>query len=259
MTLPQLTRALLRKPASTLADGITTQIGLGGPTLEATLRQFDAYVDVLRSCGLEVTILSPDDRFPDGHFVEDAAVIFKEMAFMAHPGIASRAGEIISIAESLSALNLVRPQNGKSRLEGGDVLFCEDRVLIGVGNRTNQEGAEELRMALHSVQQNLKVEFVSFSGVLHLKTGVTEIAPGVLLRDPAMKTDFNFDFAEVIALPPREGYAANVLPINGTVLIADGYPTVRSIAHQHAAKVIAVEMDEFRKMDGSLTCLSLRY
>jgi dimethylargininase len=144
-------------------------------------------------------------------------------------------------------------------LEGGDVLFCADRVLIGLSARSNRAGAEELAAALRTVQADLRVDFVPVAGVLHLKSGLTELAPGILLRDPAFQTDFPLGFAEVIDLPPEEGHAANVLPINETVLIPRGVPSVTAYAVEHVANVIALDMSEFRKMDGGLTCLSLRY
>jgi dimethylargininase len=181
------------------------------------------------------------------------------MAFISLPGAAAREGEEIAIAEQLAHLHLVRIQGEESRLDGGDVLFCHDRVLIGLSGRTNRAGAEQLQAALGDVQSDLRVEFVPFEGVLHLKTGITELAPGVLLRDPTMKTDYPFDFAEVITLPAEEGYAANVLPINGRILIADDYPGVLALAAQHYSEVLPMPMSEFRKMDGGLTCLSLRY
>jgi dimethylargininase len=254
-----MTRALMRRPASTIAGGLTSQTTLGAPGVDATLRQYDAYADALRVCGLDLTILAADERFPDGHFVEDTAVIFQEVAFLSRPGADARAEEVSSIAEALRGLESVFPQNEESRMDGGDVLFCVDRVLIGLSGRTNRAGAEELRAGLRAVQADLRVDVVAFSGVLHLTSGITELAPGILLKDPAMQTDYAFDALRVITLPPEEGYAANVLPINDAVIIPKGFPTVTSLAVEHVENVIAVETSEFRKMDGALTCLSLRY
>jgi dimethylargininase len=257
--LPPFRYALLRQPAPTFAAGITSHPELGIPDSVLTQRQYAGYVDALRRCGLDLAILPADARFPDGHYVEDTAVIFRDMAFISLTGAATRQGEEIAIAEQLGHLNLIHIQGEEARLDGGDVLFCHDRVLVGLSERTNRAGAEQLQAALRTVQADLRVEFVPFEGVLHLKTGVTELAPEVLLHDPAMKTDYPFAFAEVITLPAEEGYAANVLPINGTLLIAEGYPTVLELAAQHYHEVISLPMSEFRKMDGGLTCLSLRY
>jgi dimethylargininase len=249
----------MRRPASTIADGLTTQTTLGAPNVDATLRQYDAYADALHVCGLELTILAADERFPDGHFVEDTAVIFREVAFLSRPGADARAEEVPSIAEALRGLETVFPQNEESRMDGGDVLFCVDRVLIGLSGRTNRSGAEELRAGLRAVQADLRVDIVAFSGVLHFTSGITELAPGIIVHDPALRTDYTFDSLQVIGLPPEEGYAANVLPINEAVIIPKGFPTVTALAVEHVGNVIALDMSEFRKMDGALTCLSLRY
>lgn len=258
--LPPITRVLARRPATTFASGITTRDYLGVPTYEATIQQYDAYLGALRDCGLRVTTLDADDRYPDGHFVEDAAVIFGDTAFICRPALSSRRGEEQAIAEALAGLDLVYAVGDGVAIEGGDVLFCEDRVLIGLSTRTNRVGAEQLAATIRSRLGPVPVECVPFSNVLHLKTGLTELAPGVLLHDPAMKLHEPITFAEVVTLPPEEGYAASVLPINrDTVLIASGYPTVQALAERHYANVIALEMSEFEKMDGGLTCLSLRY
>jgi len=120
-------------------------------------------------------------------------------------------------------------------------------------------GAEQLREALQDYDRHLKVDLVPFEGMLHLKSGLTELAPGVLVRSPELLTDYDFTFAEIYRVPLSESYATNVLPINDAILISDGYPTVSDLAARYYNQVYALEMAEFQKMDGSLTCLSLRY
>ncbi len=259
MILPPITHILARRPAHTVADGLTTQTHLGPPDVELTLQQYDAYLDALRSCGLEVTVLPPDERFPDGHFVEDAAVIFHDMAFICRSGAPSRAAEGEEIAKYLHHLHRVTVQGDEGLVDGGDVLFCADRVLIGLSARTNRTGAEQLRAALRDVQTNLRVDMVSFSGMLHLKSGLNQLAPGVLVRASAMQLDYDVSFAHTVILPPQETYAANLLPVNDTLLIAAGFPAVMALAEKHYSRIIVLEMTEFEKMDGGLSCLSLRY
>jgi dimethylargininase len=223
------------------------------------MQQYETYLSALTDCGLEVTLLDPDERFPDGHFVEDPIVIFREMAFVCRSGAESRRGEAQALIPHLRELNIVTMNDENAFIDGGDVLFCADRVLIGLSRRTNRAGAEALATALKQVQPNIQVALVPFEGVLHLKTGLTEIAPGVLVHDPALRTDFPLEWAQAITLPANEGYAADVMPVNDTILIAQGYPTVKQIAEQHYDHVVSLDMSEFRKMDGGLTCLSLRY
>lgn len=257
MLLPPITRALMRRPAPTIAAGLTSQ-ELGAPDFALTLQNYHAYLDALSACQLEITLLPADERYPDGHYVEDTAILFRDLAFICRPGAPERAGEPDAIAHALSHLHVVHIDDDSAFIDGGDVLFCHDRVLIGLSARTNRAGAEQLRHALQSVQSDIRVDFVPLHNVLHLKSSLTELAPGVLLYGQPMEIDFKLE-GEVVNLPPEEGYAANVLPINDTLLIAAGYPTVRALAEKHYTKIIEIQMREFEKMDGALTCLSLRY
>ncbi|MBL8163480.1 MAG: amidinotransferase [Anaerolineae bacterium] len=251
------THALVRYPTPQMGAGLTTQ-SLGAPDFERALSQYNAYLEALRACGLAVQALDGDAAFPDGHFVEDTAVIYEHVTVITQPGAPERLGEIQSIGAALAQRQPVFI-SGDGRVDGGDVLFCADRVLIGLSERTNLVGAEQLRAALVQSNSSVVVDFVPVRGVLHLKTGITELAPGILLRSPFFETDYHFDFAETFLLPVHEAHGANVLPINDALLIMRGYPTVRAFAQQHYENVIELDMSEFAKMDGSLTCLSLRY
>lgn len=257
--LPPFTRALARKPAETFAAGITTRSALGVPSYDETIVQYDAYIEALREAGLDVTVLDADPRFPDAHFVEDPAVIFGETAFICRPAAASRRGEEETIAAALGDMKRVYAKDGAT-VEGGDVLFCRNRVLIGLSRRTNRLGAEQLADAIRAEFGDVQIDFVPFTNVLHLKTGLTELTPGIFLHDPAMKLQTTLSVGQIVTLPKEEGYGASVLPINSrTIIIADGFPTVRALAEEHYAHVVALDMREIEKMDGGLTCLSLRY
>lgn len=253
------THALVRRPAETVAEGETTR--LGNPNVELTLHQYENYLHALEACGLQVTVLPPNPDFPDGHYVEDVAVIYEELLVVCAPGAASRRHEPQSVIQHLPQQHKAYLTEGAT-LEGGDVLVCADKkVLIGLSDRTNLAGAEQLKAALQNYDSAVQVHFIPVEGVLHLKTGLTELAPGILLHDPAMNADFDIPFAEVITLPAEQGYSANVLPMNDKLLIPAGYPIVHQLALDYygAENFIALEMSEFMKMDGSLTCLSLRY
>lgn len=257
--LGKVTKILARRPAPNFADGLTTSSHLGAPDHANALRQYDDYLQALLDVGLEVRVLDHDSRFPDGHFVEDPIVIIREMAFLCRSGALSRRDEGESLLPHLAGLRIERMEDNNGFIDGGDVLFCADRVLIGMSERTNRAGADALHRALRLVEPEIRLDRVEFSGVLHLKSGITEVAPSVLVHDPAFKTDYSFDWAEVITLPEEEGYAADLMPINDAVFIVKGFPTVKSVAERYSGKVIELDMSEFRKMDGGLTCLSLRY
>lgn len=253
----RFTHALTRTPTHNLSAGLTTQT-LGAPDMALALQQHQAYQDALRACGLTVQTLPGDEQYPDGCFVEDAAVIYDELVVITQPGAISRRGEAEAIRAAFADRPLVQI-SGEAYLDGGDVLFCADRVLIGLSERTNRAGATALRNALRDYDSGVRVEFVPVSGVLHLKTGVTEIAPQVLVFSPRMQVDADFSFAECHVLPEREWHGANLVPINERLLVMEGYPTVERLANRHAQRVLMLAMSEFEKMDGSLTCLSLRY
>ena len=256
--LPRFTRALLRRPAQNLADGLSSAAHLGAPDVDRALRQYETYIGALEDCGLDVTVLPADERFPDGHFVEDPLVIFHDMAFHCRSGAPARQGEGDSLLPHLPGLRIVEAPQG-AYIDGGDVLFCADRVLVGISQRTNLAGYAALRAALQSVQPDIRVEALPFSGVLHLKSGLTELAPGALIHDPALKTDCDLSWARVITLPQEEGHAADVMPVNDTLFVAADCPVAFATAAQYCDHAVALDMSEFVKMDGGLTCLSLRY
>ena len=256
--LPRFTRALTRRPASNFADGITESAHLGAPDYDKALRQYAAYLTALEDCGLRVTALPGDEHFPDGHFVEDPFVIFRGLAFHCRSGAASRRGEGESLKAHLSDLHIVEAP-ADARIDGGDVLFCADRVLVGLSGRTNQAGWRALRAALRIAQPDIRVDAVPMRGMLHLKSGLTELAPGVLVHCPLLQLDYDLSWAQVIELPPEEAHAADVMPVNDALVIAASCPLALAAAEKVCSRVIALDMSEFVKMDGGLTCLSLRY
>ena len=256
--LPRFTVALTRRPAANFAEGITESAHLGAPDYELALRQYDAYIEMLEACGLRVTVLSGDERYPDGHFVEDPFVIYRGLAFQCRSGAKSRQGEGESLKTHLSDLQIVEAP-AAARIDGGDVLFCADRVLVGISERSNRAGWRALREALRTVQPDIRVDAVPIDGMLHLKSGLTELAPGVLIHCPLLQIDYDLSWARVITLPPEEAHAADVMPVNDALVIAAGCPLALAAAREVCPRVITLDMSEFVKMDGGLTCLSLRY
>lgn len=257
--LPDVTRILARRPAPNFADGLTTAEHLGKPDYQLALQQYDTYIENLRELGLDVMVLDADANFPDGHFVEDPVIIYGDMAFLCRSGANARRKEPQSLIPHLHDLRIIPVEDETAFMDGGDVLFCADRVLVGISERTNIAGANALHRALQTVKPDIRLDCVPFAGVLHLKSGLTELAPNVLLHDPALKTDYPLDWADVIELPATEGYGADVMPVNDAIFICQGFPTVRQAAEKYYTHIIELNMSEFQKMDGALTCLSLRY
>jgi dimethylargininase len=251
---------LVRPPGPNFASGLTHSVE-GPPDVPAALAQHSAYCDALRRCGLSVTALPADPAYPDGTFVEDTAVLFPNLAIITRPGAASRRGETGSIESALRrAFENVQFIREPGTIDGGDVCAADDHVFIGVSARTNQHGAAQLAQILKKAGRDSTVVDIRASRtLLHLKSGVTWLGGGrLVLSSDAPRFDA-FKRFDLITLRAEEDYAANCLVLGATVLIADGYPEFASALAQRGFDLAPLNMSEFRKMDGGLTCLSLRY
>jgi dimethylargininase len=240
-----------------MGAGLTTQT-LGPPDLPRARDQHRAYVAALEREGVRVRTLPARADLPDSHFVEDAAVLHRGVAILTRPGAAARRPEVEAIRPALEREMEVRDlgTDPEARLDGGDVLIAGRHAVIGVSERTNRAGARALADRLREVDAGLRVHLVLFGGVLHLKSGITALRPEAYLGQPAIRLGSGLP-APVHWLPAAEGYAANVLPVNDSLFVLAGSPTAHALAARYAPRVVTLDLGEFRKMDGSLTCLSL--
>ncbi len=251
-----VTRALCRRPGPEVARGLTTA-DLGAPDHERTLAQHDAYLTALRDCGLEVTVLDALPGHPDAHFVEDTAVITPRVAIVTRPGHPDRQGEEDSIAAAL--VDCGRPLEriaAPGTVDGGDVLQVGDHVFIGLSSRTNAAGAAQLAtiLAAHGHPSTT----VSVAEGLHFKSSVNEVGDALLVTaDFADRPELQEHRRLVV--PRGEEYAGNTLRINGTLITPAGYPGTRALLDELGLPVVELDTSEFRRMDGGLTCLSLRF
>ncbi len=254
------TRAIARPPGGTFADGLTTA-GLGLPDLSAALAQHAAYLAALEACGLEVTLLPPDDRFPDSTFVEDTAVLARGLAVLCRPGAPSRAGEVEAIRPALDAFfHSPAAIEAPGTVDGGDVCEAGDHVFIGVSERTNEEGARQLASLLAPL--GLGSSFVDIRGIpglLHLKSGIAWLGGRNLALTGLLASRPDFRGWSRLTVPPGEEYAANAVLVNGQVLIAAGFPRFEGAVRALGLPTVPLDISEFRKLDGGLSCLSLRY
>ena len=249
------TKAIVRRPGPDLGDGITTS-SLGPPDYEKALRQHAAYCDTLESCGLELIKLEPDPDFPDCHFVEDTAVVTDKVAVIARPGDPRRRGEEAEIAGLLAEYRPLEQIESPGTLDGGDVLEVDDRIFVGLGERTNEIGARQLQAILEP--HGFEVVTVPVGSMLHLKSGVN-YAGGALAVTGEMASNEVFAEYKKVNIPPEESYAANCLFVNGCLIIAAGFPQAKRLLGGLGHKIIELDMSEFEKMDGGLTCLSIRF
>jgi dimethylargininase len=268
------TRAIVRPPAANFFAGLTTA-GLGAPDHERALRQHQAYCDALTQCGLRLTKLEPDSRYPDSTFVEDTAVLVKALshgranawvAILTRPGAPARLGEIESMREALSEFcpeffSIESP----GRVDGGDICEAADHFFIGISERTNEAGGQQLAEILKGFGYTSSYTDIrshvepAIRPLLHLKSGLAYLGDGRLVVTDAIAHREEFRGYEQIQVNRDEEYAANCVRINDHILVAAGYPALETKLRALGYQTIALEMSEFQKMDGGLSCLSLRF
>ena len=250
-------QAIVRKPCKNFQFGISTST-LGKPDYQRALLQHSQYVEALLKCNLAVIELDEDDRFPDSTFVEDTALVDKEFAVITNLGAKSRQGEEIEINEKLKPFyDNIESIRKPGTLEGGDVMKIEEHYYIGLSKRTNNEGANQLRVILK--RYGYSSSKIPLKKVIHLKTGISYLGDSILLVSGEFKDHSDFREYNLIEVQESEAYATNSLRINEFVLIPKGYTNLKKQILNFNFKVLELEMSEFEKMDGGLSCLSLRF
>jgi dimethylargininase len=249
-------RAITRKPSLDFADGITTS-NLGRPEYELMLAQHKAYVNTLRVLGLTMVELDPLPGYPDAHFVEDVAVMTPAVAVITRPGAPSRQGEEAAMELALRPYRPVAQIKAPGTLDGGDVLLVGDQCFVGLSQRTNDAGAAQLDQILE--QQGIIYTAVPVAAGLHFKSSVNQIGEKTLLVTADFAGRSELDGYEQIVVPEGEETAANVLWVNGRLLIPQGYPQTKQKLLDWGADLIELDVSEAAKMDGGLTCMSLRF
>ena len=252
--------AIVRPPASTYSMGLTTA-DLGKPDMQIALRQHAAYRQALQTCGLVLTELPPDEHYPDSTFVEDTAILTERCAILTHPGAASRVGEVDAIRTVLKPFyNQIYTITAPGTLDGGDICDVDGHFLIGISDRTNEEGARQLADFL--AREGYPSSFVDIRrvpGILHLKSGIAYLGDGNLLVWKALFAHPLLEPYRKTIVPEQEAYAANCVRVNDYVLVADGFPQVGNLVEKLGYRLVLLEMSEYQKMDGGLSCLSLRF
>jgi dimethylargininase len=250
-----LTRAILRRPGPDFAAGLTTA-RLGAPEAARMRAQHAAYADALRRLGLEVEVLEPLPGFPDAYFVEDVAVIVPEVAVVTRPGAKARLGEEESIGPVLARHRPVARLQAPATLDGGDVLVADRVVLIGVSARTNAEGARQLGALLEP--HGYRCRTVPVAAGLHLKSSVSWLGGDTLLVSRRFAASPELKGFRHVLLDVADEPACNTLLVNGTLLTPAGFPDARNRLEQAGLPIVELDVSEARKMDGGLSCMSLR-
>lgn len=245
--------ALVRPPGPNLAQGIVTHVERTPVDVDLAVRQHAGYVAALAAAGWDVREVPPADEYPDAVFVEDTVVVVEDLAVLTNPGAAQRRGEVAGTAAAVESLGLrIARITDEGHLDGGDVLQVGRTVYVGRGGRTDGEGIRQLRR--HLAPLGRTVVPVPLRAVLHLKSAVTALPDGTLVGLP--------DLLDTTPLPTLrtvdEDGGAHVVPLDeGTVLMASSAPGTRDRFVDLGFDVVAVDISEFEKLEGCVTCLSV--
>ena len=257
-------RAVVREISPRFTDAIANYFGSGPTDIEASRAAHAAYVTALRAHGVEVDVLPGLDGFPDCCFVEDTAVVVDDVVVIPNMGHPTREGEQTDVMRLLAgSLEVQRPPEG-ARMDGGDVIFFDDRFLIGLSTRTNEAGAAFLSEICEAKgYDTMLIEIPSTT--LHLTTVASSPQPGLLVAaeghlTPAQLQPLVDEGVEVLWVPNEESYAANTIGFEGDrVIISAGYPATKALLQNAGFSVMEVDMEHIRCADGSLTCCSVFY
>ena len=251
------TKAIARKPCEAMVNGLTSA-KIGKPDYRQALVQHADYIEALKECGLQVTVLAADENFPDSTFVEDVALLTPRCAILTNPGAPSRRLETHAMLETIrNFYPNVEMIEAPGTVEAGDIMMVGDHYYIGLSERTNQAGADQVIAILDN--HGLQGSVVKLAEVLHLKTGLGYLENNNLLACGEFLSMPEFQQFNLIEIDPQEAYAANSVWINGTVLTPKGFPGTRASIASEGYKVREVDVSEFQKLDGGLSCLSLRF
>jgi len=258
--MPQFTRAIVRPPCSTFANGLT-RVDLGKPDSTRALHQHEQYCCALQACGLSVLKLDADAAYPDSTFVEDTALVTERGAILTRPGAESRAGEVAAIEPVLRQFfPELKRIDAPGTVDAGDVCEAGNHFFIGISHRTNETGARQLTRLLSELDYSSSlIDIREIGNILHLKSGIAFLGDDRLVVIDELARRPEFSELELIRISPGEDYAANCLSVNGRVLIASGFPSFQERLDNLGFETVALEMSEFQKMDGGLSCLSLRF
>jgi len=248
-------RALVRRPGPCLAEGLLTHIDRVPVDVDLAFRQWDGYVAALQAEGWETIEVPPAPGCPDSVFVEDTVVMYDDLAVITRPGADERKPETPATEQVLRDLGYrIAHVEAPGTLDGGDVLKHDGTVWVGLGGRTNQAGVDQL--ARHLAPYDAEVVGVPLTKALHLKSAVTALPDGTVVGFEEIVDDPTV-WSRFLAVPEEPG-AHVVLLDDSTVLMSTSAPETRRLYEERGLRVVAVDMTEFEKLEGCVTCLSVR-
>lgn len=251
---------IARTPSKSMKRGLTTVPESGTPDYRKALEAHKKYLEVLESLGCTVDLLPPLEEYPDSCFVEDVALLTPEVAVIAGPGAETRRGEedhIVDAVRKYYPEDRIAFIKAPGTLEGGNVMMAGNKFYVGESERTNPEGFRQFKEVMEAFgHEAFSVPLKEF---FHLKTGISYIENGNMLVMGELVDHPMFKDYECHVMPEGEEYAANSIWVNDVILVPEGYPKTVKMIEDIGYRVITVDTTEFRKIDGGLSCLSLRF
>ena len=250
--------AITREVSPAFADCELTHLSRVPIDVDVARAQHDAYENALEDAGYRIDRLPAshgDAVMPDSVFIEDAAIVFDELAIVTRPGAPSRRAETAAVADALARYRNVCTIQAPGEMDGGDVLVTGRRVFVGVSTRTNREAIAQMRQML--APHGYTVSGVDVVGFLHLKSAVTAIGDDVLLINPMLVATSAFSGSEFVAVDEREPMAANALRLHDRLIVAAAFPRTAERLSKRGMNVVAVDVSELAKAEGAVTCCSL--
>jgi len=245
-------RAIVRPPGRNFKNCLSIHPLHHTVNLELALEQHKKYCKVLLNLGVDLIKLEPDDEHPDSCFVEDTVVIHGHRAMITRMAKESRRGESDEIESILSEFKQMNSVKAPGTLEGGDVIHLPDSLLCGITKRTNFEGASQMEQWLETT-----VHRIEDPSIMHIKSHITYLERNVILVNPRYVDNPILEGFTKIILPKEEAHSANTLTIDNVVILSNQHNKTSRLIQEAGLDVIQLDMSEFEKCDGALTCLSI--
>jgi dimethylargininase len=245
-------RAIIRPPGKNFKSCLSDHPLHHTLDLELALAQHKRYCQTLRELGVDLIPLEPDDKHPDACFVEDTVVVHGDRALISRMAKESRRGESDKVESVLSEFKQIESIKAPGTLEGGDVIHLPDSLLCGITKRTNHEGASQMEQWLET-----QVHTITDTNIMHIKSHVTYLDKNTIIVNPRYVDDPALEPFSKIVLPEGETHSANTLTIGDVVIMSAKHKKSSLLVKEAGFEIIQLDMSEFEKCDGALTCLSI--
>ncbi|MCY3413812.1 MAG: hypothetical protein INQ03_19365 [Candidatus Heimdallarchaeota archaeon] len=246
-------RAIVREIPDTYTSCISSHPKLSSLSIESAREQHKEYVRTLKELSLEVIVMPKDNSYPDSCFVEDTTIIHGSKAFITRIGAESRQGEETSVSELLGEYKTIKSAEKPATIDGGDVIHLDNYLISGLSSRTNALGIKQASDFLDT-----RIKYIEDPNIVHLKSYVTYLGDDVMVTTDRFKNHEVLEGFEKILVTENEAYAANTLTIGSTVIMSENTLLQKSV-RDYGFDTIVLQMDQFERCEGALSCLSILF